>query len=71
MPCQIYSDGETHEEALKASRGSYIPSPKEIQAACLQIQKGWSEYERKRRCGWKSIPWTVPRARTDAHFPQQ
>lgn len=35
----------------RRSMGKYLPSPEEIRLACLEIQKEWSEKERRRRAG--------------------
>lgn len=41
----------------------YCPSPAEIRAACMEIQKEWSERERWRRAGYlRGMPprWQPP-----------
>lgn len=43
------------------------PTQEEIAAACLEIQKGWSEGERMRRRGISSVDgdaWNVPEVRS-------
>lgn len=41
----------------------YDPTPDEIAAACAEIQKEWSAYERWRRTVHKQAPTTVSLAR--------
>ncbi|MCA8988658.1 MAG: hypothetical protein KDA78_13500 [Planctomycetaceae bacterium] len=40
---------------------AYIPSPQEIRAACRKIQATWSETEKQRRRGYRTLPRTAAR----------
>ena len=47
-------DRELSEEgAPQPFRDEYLPTPEEIVLACRNIQKGWSEDERRRRGGFR------------------
>jgi hypothetical protein len=39
------------EDVPKPFLNEYMPTPEEIRQACREIQKGWSEAERRRRRG--------------------
>lgn len=47
-------------------RTNHTPSLREIKEACLEIQKGWSERERRGRAAHAKgrIEWLLPRANT-------
>ncbi len=44
-------------------RQDYVPSPEEIRAACAEIQKEWSEKERRRRAGITKDFWLGKQSR--------
>ncbi len=37
----------------------YMPTPSEIAAGCLEVQKDWSTKERRKRLAQKSVPVRV------------
>lgn len=45
--------------------GKYQPAPdptlEEIAERCLEVQAGWSEQERRNRCGMTRYLWRPPR----------
>lgn len=41
------------EEVPKPFLNEYLPSREEIEDACREIQKGWTEAERRRRRGFR------------------
>ncbi len=43
---------DTEKERQKCS---YLPSPAEIEARCLEFQLEWSDSERDRRCGFRPV----------------
>lgn len=44
----------------------YLPTPEEIRAACLEIQKEWTKQIEQTRMGcYRRIPWCVPGAESD------
>ena len=49
---------------MQRQRENYLPSPREIRAICGEIQRGWSERERRHRAvhGAGMIHWIVPQA---------
>jgi len=46
-------DRTVDEEAPKPFLNEYLPTQDEIASACREIQKGWSEAERRRRRGFR------------------
>lgn len=45
---------ESWHGAKSGKRKAYLPSEEEIRQKCLEIQAGWSDEERAKRCvGWK------------------
>lgn len=50
--------------AKQSKRDLSAPSPQEIQAACQNIQRGWSPSDFERRAGIKPQPYSVPTINT-------
>ncbi len=45
----------------------YLPSSYDIREACDQIQKSWSERERRKRAGWiERQHWSPPLVEADS-----
>ena len=38
----------------------YLPTPKQIAAACAKIRAGWSEAERAKRWCYDAPGWSIP-----------
>lgn len=50
----------------------YEPTTTEIAAACLEIQKGWGPWERRRRSRASgNIPWEVPQMKTPRRMREE
>jgi hypothetical protein len=47
----------------------FTPTLAEIRAACLEIQREWTEHERRRRAAWAiPRPWSVPGTQRETAF---
>ena len=57
---------------MEAQNNCYEPTPAEIAAACLEIQRGWSEQTRRFRLVVPEKLWDVPRVELeyDSREPQ-
>lgn len=51
------------EEVPKPFLNEYLPTQDEIARACREIQKGWSEAERRRRRGFRRAHQQAPMLR--------
>jgi hypothetical protein len=53
----ICSTKKTAAQVMAEQRPLYEPTPEQIRAACAEIQKGWTEAERRRRSNQRSTRW--------------
>ena len=51
--CDVPEHVPLREEPPKPFLNEYLPTPEEISRACLEIQAGWTESERRRRRGYR------------------
>ncbi len=47
---------------LDPTPGEFVPTPEEIEAACVSIQAAWTPAERLSRDQYPAVAWQVPRS---------